>query len=153
MRLGYYVPAQLHSHSGISARVAMTMRAWERLGVPSTLVTGPAVTPGSRRAALGLSHLAADRAAAAQMRALAARWHVVSAQDVLDAVGGGAPLPPRAVLVTRCAYFCPRAAFSPATSTGQLVSVGYGVNRCPTPATSSTNPRAITGMFESTSLT
>ncbi len=70
MRVGYYVPAQLHRHSGISTRVAMTMRAWERLGVPSTLVTGPAIEPGSRRAALGLAHLAADRAAAAQMRAL-----------------------------------------------------------------------------------
>jgi len=37
---------------------------------------------------------------AAQMRALAARWHVVSAQDVLDAVHGSGPLPPRAVLIT-----------------------------------------------------
>ena len=42
MRIGYYVPATLHRHAGIRARVAMTMRAWERLGVPSTLVTGPA---------------------------------------------------------------------------------------------------------------
>ena len=70
MRIGYYVPATLHRHAGIRARVAMTMRAWERLGVPSTLVTGPAADPDSRRAEVGLAHLAADRAAAVKMRAL-----------------------------------------------------------------------------------
>lgn len=70
MRIGYYIPAQLLRHSGIRARVEMTMRAWKRIGVPSILVTGLAARPNSRRSGLGLTHLAADRAAAVQMRAL-----------------------------------------------------------------------------------
>lgn len=56
--------------------------------------------PGARPQ-LSPAQLSATPAAfAAQMRCLAARWRVVSAQEVLDAVRGGTPLPPRAVLVT-----------------------------------------------------
>lgn len=67
MRLAYYVPAQLHAHPGIGARVEMTMRAWERLGTPATLVTGPTIESGGGSAWSGVAHLRSDRSAAAQV--------------------------------------------------------------------------------------
>lgn len=67
MTLAYYVPAQLHDHPGIRARVAMTLSAWERLGVLATLVTGPPTRSGSRCGDHGWRHALADRAAARQV--------------------------------------------------------------------------------------